>query len=240
MAGEAPAGVRAHGRRGKRIESKLGSAGVDVFGSGLQSLEVLDVGDIIAGLGEQFLVDDAAVALVAVADGAELTILVIEVVSVGGQLVGDGRAGQIVAVVAPCGDSSLVADDEQRGHLALVHLSGQRLVVRAGSGGHDRDGNTGLLGVHGSDLLERFVRLRFEVQPVDGTGSCGSSLFGGFLGGSRFFGLGLLGGSGRLGRLRGRLGVGGRCASHQTKRQNQRQEQCDKLFHYKFLLLNFT
>ena len=58
--------------------------------------------------------------------------LVIEIVSVSCQLVGDGRAGQIVAVVAPGGDSSLVADDEQRGHLALVHLSGQGLVVRAG------------------------------------------------------------------------------------------------------------
>ena len=231
MAGEAPAGVRTHGRRGESVEAELGSARVDVFGNGLQGLEVGDVGDVITGVLQKLLVDDDAVALVAVADGAELAILVIEVVSVGGQLVCNRGAGQIVAVVAPGGDGCLVADDEQRGHLALIHLGGQGLVVRAGSGSHDRDGNTGLLGVHGGDLLQHFVGFRLEVQPVDGAGSCRSGFFGSFLCRSCFLGLGFFGGRGGLGGLRGGLGGSRRCASHQTQRQNQRQEQCDELFH---------
>ena len=171
MAGETPAGVVAHGRGGEGIEAELGSAGVDVLGDGLEGLKVGDVAQGVAGLLQKVFVDDDAVALVAVADGAELAVSVVEVVGIGVQLVGNVGAGEIVAVVAPGLNSGLVAHDEQRRGSGLVHLGGQGLVVGAGSGGHNGDGHTGLLGVHGGDLLQRSVGLGLEVQPVDAAGS---------------------------------------------------------------------
>ncbi len=173
MAGEAPAGVVAHGRGGESIEAELGSAGVDVLGDLLEGVEVGDVGEGVAGLLQQILVDDDAVALIAVADGAELAVVVIEVVGVGAQLVGDVGAGQVVAVVAPGADGGLVADDEHRRGFGLVHLGGQGLVVGAGGGGQNGDGHAGLLGVHAGDLLQRGVSLGLEVQPVNAAGGGG-------------------------------------------------------------------
>ena len=170
MAGETPAGVVAHGRRGEGIEAELGSAGVDVLGDGLEGLKVGDVAQGVAGLLQKVFVDDDAVALVAVADGAELAVSVIEVVGVGVQLVGNVGAAQVIAVVAPGLNSGLVAHDEQRRGSGLVHLGGQGLVVGAGSGGHDGDGHAGLLGVHGGDLLQGLVGFGLEVQPVDAAG----------------------------------------------------------------------
>ena len=144
---------------------------MDVLSDGLESLKVRDVAKRVAGLFEQVFIDDDAVALIAVADGAELAVGVIEVVGVGVELVGNGGAAQVIAVVAPGVDSGLVAHDEQRRGSGLVHLGGQGLVVGAGSGGHNGDGHTGLLGVHGGDLLQRSVGLGLEVQPVDTAGS---------------------------------------------------------------------
>ena len=183
MAGEAPAGVAAHGGGGEGVEAQLGGAGVDVLRNGLEGLKVGDVAELIAGLRQQILVDDDAVALIAVADGAELAVGVVEVVGVGGQLTRDGGAGQVVAVVAPGVHGGLVADDEHRGRRFLIHRGGQGLVVGAGRGGLDGDGHTGLFGVHGGDLLQGAVRLGLEVQPEHTAGGLGGvTVAGGLLG----------------------------------------------------------
>ena len=143
---------------------------MDVLGDGLQALEVHELVQAVAGGLEEVAIDDDAVALEAVADGDQAAVLVIEVVGVGVQLIGDGGVGQVHGELAPLLDTGLVADDEEGGRGGLVHLGGQRLAVGAGSGGDDLDGNAGLLGVHGGQLLGSLVQLGLEVQPIDRTG----------------------------------------------------------------------
>ena len=55
---------------------------MDVFSDCLQGSEVLDVVDGISSLGKESLVDDDTEALIGVADGAELAVLVIEIISI--------------------------------------------------------------------------------------------------------------------------------------------------------------
>ena len=171
----------------------------------------------MACLSQQGLVDDDAVALVAVADGAELAVSIVEHVLVGVQLIGHRGAGEIQAVVAPGVNSGLVANHEHGGGLALVHLGGQGLVVGAGGRGDDLDGDAGLLGVHGGQFLQSLVRFGFEVQPIDRT-------FGGGGFGSRGLSGGCLGGG----------GGGGTAAGAQSKHHYQCQKHCDGLFHFSF------
>ena len=146
---------------------------MDGLSNFLQSLEVLDVVFSEASLLQQLLVDDDAVALVAVADGTNLALSILQDIGVGVQLVEDVGIGQIQAVLAPSLDGGSVTDDEHGGSLGLVHLCGQSLVVGTGSSGDDLDGNTGLLGVHSGQLLQSLIGLGLKVQPVDGTGVLG-------------------------------------------------------------------
>ena len=203
MAGEAPGGAAVHAGGGEGGEAQLVLAGGDVLDDSLQGLEVGDVLNGIAGLGQQSLVDDDAVALIAVTDGADLALGILQDVSVGVQLVEHIGAGQIVAELAPGVHSGGVAHDEHGGSLVLIHLGGQGVVVGAGSSGHDLDGHTGLLGVQASDLLQSLVGLGLEVQPVNTAGSLGALI-----------------GSGSL-----------LAASDQTQNHDQGQHQSKKLFH---------
>ena len=220
MAGEAPAGAAVHAGGGEGGEAQLVLAGGDVFHNGLQGVKVGDLGDVVACLSQQSLVDDDAVALVAVADGAELSVRIIEHVLVGVQLIGNGGAGEIQAVVAPGVNSGLVANHEHGGGLTLVHLGGQGIVVGTGGSGDNLDRNTGLLGVHGGQLLQSLVRFGLEVQPVDGA-LCGRGFSGGF---SRGLSGGCLGGG----------GGGGAAAGAQREHHDQCQKHCDGLFHFTF------
>ena len=169
MTGETPGGGGIHtgGSEGGEAQSVL--VGGDGLSNFLQGGEILDVVSSEAGLLHQSGVDDDAVALIAVADGAQLAVLIIDVVSVGVQLVVDGGALQVQAVVGPVLGSSGVTHDEDGGSLFLVHLGGQGGVVLTGSGGNDLDLHTGLLGVQLGDLGQDFLGLGLEVQPVHGT-----------------------------------------------------------------------
>jgi len=118
----------------------------------------------------QILIDNDAIALIAIANGAELAAIVIQVIGIGAQLTGDLGILQIIAVVAPGAHGSLVAHHEQRGRSVLIHGGGQGLIVRAGGSCLDGDRHTGLFGVHSSDLLEGGVSLRLEIQPKDTAG----------------------------------------------------------------------
>ena len=169
MAGETPGGGAVHVGGGEGVEAQLCGAGVDILGNGLQTVKVLDLVHAVTGLLDEVGVDDDAVALVAVADGDQTAVRVIEVVGVGAQLLGDGGAGQIHGKLAPLLDAGLVADDEEGGRGALVHLGGERLAVAAGGGGDDLHGDTGLLGILGGQRLGGLIQLRLEVQPVNGT-----------------------------------------------------------------------
>ena len=216
MAGEAPGGAAVHACGGESGEAQLVLAGGDVFHNSLQGLEVGDLVDGVAGFSKQGLVDDDAVALVAIADGAELAVCVIEHVSVGAQLVSNGSAGQVQAVLAPGVHSGGVADNEQGGCVGLVHLGGEGLVVGAGSGGDDLYGNAGLFGVHLGDLLQSLVGFGLEVQPVDG--ACG--------------GCALLSGSGAL--FCGGCALCGSCgfaACAQGEYHGKAENKCENLFH---------
>ena len=207
---------------------------MDVVSDSLQGFEVGDLVDGVAGLLKQSLVDDDAERLVAVADRQRLAVFTLEVESVGGHLVHDGGAVQRIAVVAVGVDGTLVAALEEGRSGALVQLGGEGGVVGAGSSGDNLDGNAGLLGVGGGELLPGFVSLGLEVQVVDGAGRFGrgglfrrlSGFFGGFFGGffcSR-------GGLGRSG-LFGLCGLGLGSAGSQTQNHHESEKHCDDLFH---------
>ena len=168
VAGEAPGGGAVHVGGGEGVEAQLGGAAVDVLHHGLQRLEVLDVLYLVAGLLHQVGVDDDAVALVAVADGHQVALVIVQGVLIGGQLLGDGAVLQVHGVVLPVLHRGLVADDEQGGGIGLVHLGVQGLAVGAGGGGDHLHGHAGLVGVHLGHFLENAVGLRLEVEPVDG------------------------------------------------------------------------
>ena len=194
---------------------------MDVVSDSLQGSEVLDLVDGVAGLLQQSLVDDDAVGLEAVADGLQLAGIVVEVELVGGQLTGDGGAGQIQSVLVPVLQAGLVADVVDGGSLGLGHLSGQGVGVGTGSGGDDLDGNAGGLGVELRQLLHGAVSLGLEVQVVDAALSGGGSGLGS--------GCCLGGGSG--GSLSG-SGSGRTAAGSQAQNHNQSQQHSNQLFHY--------
>jgi len=175
VAGETPGRRTVHIGSGEGIKAQLVGAGMDTLGDLLQALKVLDVVHLVAGSLDQIGVDDDAVALVAVADRHQVAILVIQVVGIGVQLVGNGGILQVQSIILPVLHGVLVADNKQRGGIALVHLGQQGLVVSTGSGGDNLHVNAGLVLVHGGNFLQHLVRLGLEVQPIDRT----------------FFGLGL-------------------------------------------------
>ena len=137
-----------------------------------------------------------------------------------------------IAVVAVGVDGALVAALEQSRSGALVKLGCEGGVIGAGSSGDDLDGNAGLLGIGGGELLPSFVSFGLEVQVVDRTGRFGrGGLFRLGLSGGSLFG----GGRSRFGLGRGGLfglcGLGLGCAGSQAKNHHERQKHCDDLFH---------
>ena len=191
---------------------------MDVFRDLLQRREVLDVLNLVAGLFQQSLVDDDAERLVAVADGLQLALCIVEVEGVGVELLGDGAVGQIQCVFVPVVQSGGVADVED-GDVADVGSQG--VVVVAGSSGNDLNFDTGLLGVGRSQLGQGFVELRLEVQVVNGT----------------LRGIGVVFGRGGLGRgLAGIIGRSGLfvalAAGEQAGDHCQSQKQCKQFFHF--------
>ena len=224
MAGEPPGGgaVKAGGAEG--IEAQLCSACMDIVGNSLESIEVGDFIDRMAGLLEQSLVYDDAERLVAVTGGKHFAVLAKEVEVIGGHFLVEVGVLQIEAVLAPGVQSTLVAALEQRGGLALVHLGGQSGLIVAGSSGNDLYGYSGELGVLLSQLLPSGVGFGLEVEIIDGTGCSG--LLGGLLRGRRSAFLG------------GFSLVCSRCRTgcHREYHSNS-QQQCQKLLH--FVILSF-
>ena len=163
---EAPVGRAIHTGRGEGGEAKLVLAGGNVLGNLLQVGKALDVVNGVAGLFQQGLIGDQAVALDNVADAQHL-VAVFQGVGVAGQIACDLGPAQVVAIVLPVGQADRAVDLEQGGRIALGHLAHQGGLILAGGGGHDGDGNTGLLGVLLGQILPGFVLLGLEVQVVD-------------------------------------------------------------------------
>ena len=186
---------------------------MDVVGNGLQGLKVGDLVQGVAGLLQQSLVDDDAKGLVAVTDGNGLAVGVLQVKVMGGHLVVDVSAFQIVAELTVAVHSAQVAHLEHGGTGVLVHLSGQRGVVIAGSGGNDLDGHTGLSGVGGSQSLPGGVGLGLKVQVVHTAGGSGITVAI------------LIG-----------VGVVLIPAGHQGQGHHESKNQCKKLLHLYLLL----
>ena len=210
MTGVAPGGAGIHivGREG--VKAKRRGVGVDVLGDRLEAGEVLQLVHAVPRLLDEVGIDDDAVALEAVADGDQLAAVVIQVVGVGVELLGDRRAGQVERVVAPVLDGVGVADDEQGRRRALIHLGGQGLAVGAGGGGDDLDVDAGLVLVERGELLQRVVGLGLEVQPIDAARRGG----------------GLVRRSGVF-----RRGVVPAAAGDERERHHKRKGQCQDLFH---------
>ena len=171
---EAPVRRTIHAGGGECSEAKLVLAGGDVLGNLLQVGKALDVVHAVTSLFQQGLVGDQTVAFDNVAD-AQGGVAVLQGVGIAGQLTGDLGAGQVVAVVFPAGQADRAVDLEQSGRIALGHLAHQGGLVLAGSSGHDGDGNAGLLGVLGGQILPGFILLGLEVQVVDLAGCIRSS-----------------------------------------------------------------
>ena len=187
----APVRGAVHTGGGEGREAQLVLAGGDVLGHLLQVVEALDVVNGVAGLLQQGLIGDQAVALDNVTDAQHL-VAVFQGVGVAGQIACDLGAGQVVAVVLPVGQADRSVDLEQGGRIALGHLAHQGGLVLTGGGGDDRYGNTGLLGVLLGQILPGLILLGLEVQVVNlacsGRGSGGAAC--GFTGSSGFTGSG--------------------------------------------------
>ena len=179
-------------------EAQLVLAGGDVLGNLLQVGKALDVVNGVAGLLQQGLVGDQAVALDNVAN-TQRGVAVLQGVGIARQIAEDLGTGQIIAVILPVCQADRAIDLEQGGRIALGHLAHQRSLVLAGGGGHDGDGNTGLLGVLLGQILPSFVLLGLEVQVVDLAGCISGRLGRSGSGFSLGFGAGTGRGSSRRG-----------------------------------------
>ena len=127
---------------------------MDVFGNCLQGSEVLDVINTVACLCEESLVDDDTETLIAVTDGAELAVCIIEVVCIEVELVCDLCVLEVEAEVTPCVDCGAVTYDEECRRIGLVHLSGKCLLICTGSSGNDLYGNACLSCICCCDFLK--------------------------------------------------------------------------------------
>ena len=173
MTGEAPAGGALQAGGAEGVKAQLGSAAVDVVGDLLQGLKVGDIGDLIAGLLQQSLVDDDAKGLIAVADGHGLAVGILQVEVLGGHFLHDVGVIQRIAEIAIGVDGALVAHLEHGGRSGLVQLGGQHGVILAGGGGDD------LLGVGLGQRLPGLIGLGLEVQVIHGALGLRAAVCGG-------------------------------------------------------------
>ena len=179
MTGEAPAGGALQAGGAEGVKAQLGSAAVDVVGDLLQGLKVGDIGDLIAGLLQQSLVDDDAKGLIAVVDGHGLAVGILQVEVLGGHFLHDVGVIQRIAEIAIGVDGALVAHLEHGGRSGLVQLGGQHGVILAGGGGDDLDLHAGLLGVGLGQILPGLVGLGLEVQVIHGALGLRAAVCGG-------------------------------------------------------------
>ena len=162
---EAPVGGAIHAGGGEGGEAQLVLAGGDVLGHLLQVVKALDVIGGVAGLLQQSLVVDDAVGLDNIADARHL-VPVHQGELLAGELAGNVRAGQVIAVVLPSGQAHGAVDLEQGGSIGLGHLGLQSGLIAARSGGKDGDLHAGLLGVQVGQFLPLSILLRLKIQVV--------------------------------------------------------------------------
>ena len=166
---EAPVGRTVHtGGSESAVHAQLVLAGLNVVGDLLQGLKVGDVGSLVTGLLQQLGVGDQAVSLDDVSHAVH-RVAFLQREGIGGQVLGDVRILEIIAVVLPVGQADRAVDLEQRRRIALLDLAHQRGFIVAGSGRHDGHRHAGLLGVELGELLPLGVLLRLEVQIVNRT-----------------------------------------------------------------------
>ena len=167
VGGVAPAGGVVHAGGGEgTVNAELVLAGLDVVGASLQLVEGVDVLGLVAGLLEELLVVDDAVALL---NPVDTQILAVGLQSQGvvDELAAELGVGQIGAVILPVLKTGGAVDLEQRRSGALGHLGLELLLVGVGSGGHDLDLDALLLLVRLGDLLPLLVDLGLELEEVD-------------------------------------------------------------------------
>ena len=219
MAGVSPGRGRIHCVGSECAEAEFFGTSGDVFCNSFESFEVGDFGNIVASFVKKSVVYDDAVAFIAITDGAEFAVFIIEHISIGVEFVCDCSAGEIKAIIAPGFNVSRVFDYEDGRSFALIHFSGKRFVISTGSSGFDFYFNTGFSGVFCCKFFKYFVRFGFEVEPVNGTGCFGFAGFCGCFGIRRFF--------------------RGFAACCEGENHYESHEHCKKLFHLVFLL-NFN
>ena len=167
VGGVAPAGgvIHAGGSEGT-VNAELVLAGLDVIGASLQLVEGVDVLGLVAGLLEELLVVDDAVALL---NPVDTQILAVGLQSQGvvNELTAELGIGQVGAVILPVLKTGGAVDLEQGRSGALGHLGLELLLVGVGGGGHDLDLDALLLLVRLGDLLPLLVDLGLELEEVD-------------------------------------------------------------------------
>ena len=193
VGGVAPAGgvIHAGGSEGT-VNAELVLAGLDVIGASLQLVEGVDVLGLVAGLLEELLVVDDAVALLNPVD-TQILAVGLQRQGVVDELAAELGVGKIGAVVLPVLKAGGAVDLEQRRSGALGHLGLELLLVGVGGGGHDLDLDALLLLVRLGDLLPLLVDLGLELEEVD---------------------------LGSVTRSRG-AGAGGATAAHETQTKNR-------------------
>ena len=150
----------------ERGESEFVFSGGDVFGNLLQGLEVGDVGNFIAGLFEESLVDDDAVGLGHISNAADGAVGALQSKGVVGEFLGDSGIGEIRAVFFPGFKTDRTVDLEQGGSIRLGDFRSQSLFVLAVGSGGDINLNAGFLGVLLGQFLPLCIRFGLEVQIV--------------------------------------------------------------------------
>ena len=170
VGGVAPAGgvIHAGGSEGT-VNAELVLAGLDVIGASLQLVEGVDVLGLVAGLLEELLVVDDAVALLNPVD-TQILAVGLQCQGVVDELTAELGVGKIGAVVLPVLKAGGAVDLEQRRSGALGHLGLELLLVGVGGGGHDLDLDALLLLVRLGDLLPLLVDLGLELEEVDLSG----------------------------------------------------------------------
>ena len=164
---DAPGRLRIQISRAERVKAERVGVLVDRFGDQLERVEILYLIHAEPRLFDQSGVDRDAVALQTIRDGDQLTLFIGDVIVDGGLLLLDLRFIQIERIIHPLGSAVLVVDDEQRRRIIRVHLLLQHFLIRAGLRRFDLDFHAGLFLILFRQLLEGFIQLGLEVQPVD-------------------------------------------------------------------------
>ena len=165
-------GSKCFGEAGSELLIDLIDAAVDVIRNLLQGIKILDVIDrgdngVVhrAVILEDRLVVDDAVALIAVCNAGNLSV-VLDCKALVGQVLVDLGILEIVGVIIPGCSIGGRADVEDGRSFALCHLGLKRCSILTVSCG--KNGNISAESVVGRcQILPRFIRLRLEVQKIN-------------------------------------------------------------------------